>query len=71
MKRTIISQAILAFALGAASIAPAMAQHGGHGKATESSAVQYRPDVTFTLRTDIADGKLVFTLNSVCSVAFT
>jgi nitrite reductase (NO-forming) len=28
--------------------------HGG------SAAVQYRPDVTFTLRTDIADGKLVF-----------
>ncbi len=25
-----------------------------------SSAVKYRPDVTYTLRTDIADGKLVF-----------
>lgn len=60
MKRTIISQAILALVIGAATMAPAIAQHAGHGKADTSSAVQYRPDVTFTLRTDIADGKLVF-----------
>jgi len=60
MKRTIISQAILALVLGAASMAPALAQHAGHGMANGSSAVQYRPDVTFTLRTAIADGKLVF-----------
>ncbi|UUZ48125.1 cupredoxin domain-containing protein [Massilia sp. B-10] len=60
MKRTIISQAILALVLGAASMAPALAQHAGHGATGGSSAVQYRPDVTFTLRTDIADGKLVF-----------
>src|SRR4051812_26741230 len=56
MKKTIISNAILVFVLGAAGLAPAFAQHGGHG----SAAVQYRPDVTYTLRTDIADGKLVF-----------
>ena len=60
MKRTIISQAILALVLGTASMAPALAQHAGHGTPSGSSAVQYRPDVTFTLRTAIADGKLVF-----------
>src|SRR5688500_1564741 len=26
----------------------------------DSDAVTYRPDITFTLRTDIAEGKLVF-----------
>jgi len=49
--------------IGATLGAPAFAQHAGHGKpaaAGNSSAVQYRPDVTYTLRTDIADGKLVF-----------
>ncbi len=60
MKRTPISQALLAFALGTAVMAPALAQHAGHAKAADSTAVQYRPDYTFTLRTDIADGKLVF-----------
>ena len=60
MKRTMISQAILALVIGAATMAPAIAQHAGHGKPEGSSAVQYRPDVTFTLRTNIADGKLVF-----------
>jgi nitrite reductase (NO-forming) len=60
MKKTLISQAVFAAVIGAAVLAPAMAQHGGHGKASDGSAVQYRPDVTFTLRTDIADGKLVF-----------
>ncbi|WP_426212127.1 copper-containing nitrite reductase [Massilia sp. TWP1-3-3] len=65
MKRTIISQALLTLVIGAASLSPAglssaLAQHAGHGAATGSSAVQYRPDVTYTLRTDIADGKLVF-----------
>ncbi|UGQ46411.1 copper-containing nitrite reductase [Massilia endophytica] len=55
-----ISQAILALVIGAAAMSPALAQHGAHGKTDGSSAVQYRPDVTFTLRTDIADGKLVF-----------
>ena len=60
MKKTKICQAIIALLIGAAGIAPAMAQHAGHGKTSGSSDVQYRPDVTFTLRTDIADGKLVF-----------
>ena len=58
MKPTLISKAIAALVMGAATLAPAYAQHGGHGQG--SAAVQYRPDVTFTLRTDIADGKLVF-----------
>ncbi|MFS0757931.1 copper-containing nitrite reductase [Noviherbaspirillum sp. 1P10PC] len=40
---------------GAAAAPAPMATHE-HG----SSAVKYRPDVTYTLRTDIADGKLVF-----------
>jgi nitrite reductase (NO-forming) len=60
MKRTMLSQAFLMLAIGAAASAPAFAQHAGHDQAAGSSAVQYRPDLTFTLRTDIADGKLVF-----------
>jgi nitrite reductase (NO-forming) len=55
MKRTLISSLIAAALLGAASIVPAYAQHN-HGAA----AVQSVADVTYTLRTDIADGKLVF-----------
>ncbi|WP_426323080.1 copper-containing nitrite reductase [Pseudoduganella sp. R-43] len=57
MKPTLMSKAIAALVIGAATLAPAYAQHGQHGGST---AVQYRPDVTFTLHTDIADGKLVF-----------
>ena len=57
MKPTLMSKAIAALVIGAATLAPAYAQHGQHGG---SAAVQYRPDVTFTLHTDIADGKLVF-----------
>jgi nitrite reductase (NO-forming) len=60
MKKKIISQALLTLFIGTAAFAPAIAQHAGHASATPGSAVQYRPDVTFTLRTDIADGKLVF-----------
>ncbi len=60
MKKTKISQAVVAIVMGVAVMAPAIAQHGGHAKVSDSTAVQYRPDVTFTLRTDIADGKLVF-----------
>lgn len=56
MKRTLLSTIIASIVLGAASMAPAYAQHGGHG----SSQVAPVADVTFTLRTDIADGKLVF-----------
>jgi nitrite reductase (NO-forming) len=48
---------IAALVLGMAHFAPAYAQHDHqHGAA----AVQNVADVTFTLRTDIADGKLVF-----------
>lgn len=39
---------------------PAMAAHDHHGSAAGSQNVTYRPDITFTLRTEIADGKLVF-----------
>jgi nitrite reductase (NO-forming) len=60
MKKKMISKTLMALALGTALMAPAMAQHGGHATAAAGSAVQYRPDITFTLRTDIADGKLVF-----------
>ena len=59
MKPTLMSKAIAALVIGAATVAPAYAQHGQHG-GNGSTAVQYRPDVTFTLHTDIADGKLVF-----------
>ncbi|GAB3449854.1 copper-containing nitrite reductase [Massilia solisilvae] len=57
MKRKLISTVIASLVLGAASMAPAYAQHQAHHAA---SAVQNVADVTFTLRTDIADGKLVF-----------
>src|SRR5690606_30224699 len=40
--------------------APSMAAHAPHGASPESQNVTYRPDITFTLRTEIADGKLVF-----------
>ncbi|MFP5390391.1 MAG: copper-containing nitrite reductase [Gammaproteobacteria bacterium] len=60
MRKTVLCNAIFSALLGIAAVSPALAQHAGHGAATGSSAVQYRPDVTFTLRTDIADGKLVF-----------
>jgi nitrite reductase (NO-forming) len=60
MKKSIISKAVVLLLLGVAGMSPALAQHGGHGKTDGSTAVQYRPDVTYTLRTDIADGKLVF-----------
>ncbi|MGW8391815.1 copper-containing nitrite reductase [Pseudoduganella sp. HUAS MS19] len=59
MKPTLMSKAIAALVIGAATLAPAYAQHGQHG-GNGSTAVKYRPDVTYTLRTDIADGKLVF-----------
>jgi nitrite reductase (NO-forming) len=57
MKRKIISQAVACVMLGIAGLSVSYAA-GGHNHS--SSSVQYRPDVTFTLRTDIADGKLVF-----------
>ena len=64
MKRTLLAQAILTLLIGTAASVPALAQHAGHGGTGGSAAVQYRPDVTYTLRTDIADGKLVFVSDS-------
>jgi nitrite reductase (NO-forming) len=64
MKLRMLSQIIGTLLMSAATLTPAFAQHTMHGEPTGdqagSAAVQYRPDVTFTLRTDIADGKLVF-----------
>jgi nitrite reductase (NO-forming) len=60
MKMKLIAQLVACALLGVASLGGAYAAEThdhGHGG---SSAVQYRPDVTYTLRTDIADGKLVF-----------
>ncbi|MFT0533477.1 copper-containing nitrite reductase [Castellaniella hirudinis] len=53
--RYVLSGLLLAAGL---AFGPAWADHGaaGHG----SQDVSYKPDVTFTLRTAIADGKLVF-----------
>lgn len=61
MKRTLLSTAVAALVLGTTMIAPAYAQHDQHAAAVHGAAeVKINPDVTFTLRTDIADGKLVF-----------
>jgi nitrite reductase (NO-forming) len=57
MKAKLLPSLIAALVMGSAAIAPAYAQHDHqHGAA----AVQTVADVVFTLRTDIADGKLVF-----------
>jgi len=53
MKVSQLSKVIATLLLGASVLSPVYAAHDG-------SAATYRPDVTFTLRTDIADGKLVF-----------
>jgi nitrite reductase (NO-forming) len=57
MKRKLLPSLITAIVLGTVNLAPAYAQHDQHHGA---AAVQSIADVTFTLRTDIADGKLVF-----------
>jgi nitrite reductase (NO-forming) len=59
MKRKLLYTMIASVLFGAASLVPAHAQHQ-HA----ASAVQTVADVTFTLRTDIADGKLVFMGNA-------
>src|SRR5690554_755089 len=53
MKVSQLSKVIATLLLGASALSPVYAAHDG-------SAATYRPDVTFTLKTDIADGKLVF-----------
>jgi len=56
MKTTILHKAAALILLGGATLMnPAAAEHTGH-----AAPATYRPDVTFSLRTDIADGKLVF-----------
>ncbi|GAB3468088.1 hypothetical protein GCM10027321_36110 [Massilia terrae] len=59
MKVKLLPSLIAALVLGTATLAPAYAQHQ-HGPAS----VQNVADVVFTLRTDIADGKLVFMGNA-------
>lgn len=58
MKKKLIAQVITCAMLGVAVLSGAHAASGHHPG--NGSAVTYRPDITFTLRTDIADGKLVF-----------
>jgi nitrite reductase (NO-forming) len=58
MELKLISRLVACAVLGSASVFSAYAETG-HEHAN-SASVQYRPDVTYTLRTDIADGKLVF-----------
>ncbi|HEX5513430.1 MAG TPA: copper-containing nitrite reductase [Gammaproteobacteria bacterium] len=55
MKTTILHKAAAMLLLGAVALSPA-----GASAAHDRQPVTYRPDVTFTLRTGIADGKLVF-----------
>ena len=57
MKPTSLRNAIAAVLLGSLALGSAQASAEHDGK---HSAATYRPDVTFTLRTDIAEGKLVF-----------
>jgi nitrite reductase (NO-forming) len=56
MKQKMMPALIAALVLGMTILAPAHAQH----EHQHPTAVQTVADVTFTLRTDIADGKLVF-----------
>jgi nitrite reductase (NO-forming) len=62
MKAKLLPSLIAALVLSTGAAIPAYAQHdhGQHGAA----AVQTVADVVFTLRTDIADGKLVFMGNA-------
>lgn len=57
MKTSFLKKAIATAVLGVVGLSSAYAAdlHQQH-----DTGVKYRPDVTFTLRTDIADGKLVF-----------
>ncbi|WP_082584505.1 copper-containing nitrite reductase [Noviherbaspirillum sp. Root189] len=58
MERKLISRLVACAVLGLASVSVAYAATGHEH--SSSTSVQIRPDVTYTLRTDIADGKLVF-----------
>ena len=60
MKSNLLRNAIAAVLLGSVSMGSAFAAH----QAQDTGAAKIVPDVTFTLRTDIADGKLVFVSES-------
>src|SRR5690625_3205505 len=55
MKATILHKAAAVLLLGAVALVPSAAS-----AAPQKEAGTYRPEVTFTLRTGVADGKLVF-----------
>lgn len=57
MKAGLIKKAIASAVLGVVGLTSAYAADAPH---QHDTGVKIRPDVTFTLRTDIADGKLVF-----------
>jgi nitrite reductase (NO-forming) len=60
MKQTLIAQAVACIVFGVASLTPVYAATPKAMHGVTSSDVKPVADVTFTLRTDIADGKLVF-----------
>ena len=57
MKAGFIRKAVAAAVIGVVGLA---SSHAATPHDQHDTGVKYRPDVTFTLRTDIADGKLVF-----------
>ena len=57
MKAGFIRKAIASAVIGVVGLSSVYAADALH---QHDTGVKYRPDVTFTLRTDIADGKLVF-----------
>lgn len=61
MEMKLISKLVAGAVLGVVALSPTIAADKTNTKAVNnSSAVKYLPDVVYTLRTDIADGKLVF-----------
>jgi nitrite reductase (NO-forming) len=62
MKPKLLTRLVLCAVMGVTtmSVSYAAPKAAAANQNAGSSAVKYRPDVTFTLRTDIADGKLVF-----------
>lgn len=58
MKKKLISHVVACALISFAAIGHAATTH--NHAASGATAVQYQPDVVFTLHTDIADGKLVF-----------
>jgi nitrite reductase (NO-forming) len=62
MKPKLLTRLVLCAVMGVTtlSVSYAAPKAAAANQNAGSSAVKYRPDVTYTLRTDIADGKLVF-----------